>query len=784
MSRKISRGKIRTDLGPKSLGWTGGLRLAKVTRVDPRKLVVDLVTVTGQMAVHEDVQLTFPNAGARHFIGALPEVTDLCVIGYAKQKAGETLQPFILSWVVPNAMMGYDWIISQFTSQDELDLTPTVKEALKGLVGRRRHKRILINEGNVLASSSQGADLLLNESATLANRRGNELSLRDQDQALVLRTLQQFHVGAGFRIYGGMVQRDGTFLPSQMFHDDVVWSSTRQVDASGQPLYSHELDPTENSGALNPAEVFGTDTGFPANINPETLLPRGLFVDASGNRYDDKVTPDIVYGGKPIFRVSTDGIRKNSAGDSTSDSYTEYRIEVAHTSDGRLPVSEETDGVEIDRLPPSPPGAQGVTDLLNKSKNSPMVEFVLGTAIGNDPFGDRESYGVPLKPVLYTKDGKLSPGLVPIEPGDPVEDQAAFLLRVRNPSDPAAPDAFMAITKGGTFRSYFPGRGSKGQQEFYQTGKQMTLGLDSDGSGFQMDSEGSIALVNTAKGRATDNVGVEITSIGGAVSISAGGAATGNPDGADALILSSSQGAKIEAKTRVKIAAPTVSIDDANAVTITANTAVQIKSGTSTTVNTNTLGVTVTGRADYTYGGPKDGLATNGPSRVTTFAATPLTGAIGGVVDDYTVVFGGRKETFLVGRHDTQILMGSYNVSTAAIPLPTAGFGDGVNLSAGPLLLDQKLELASPLGGGGATLTANLGNATLRATKGQAVIQGVVGVSVMSPTVINMTAPLVQVVVPTATPGGVLSDGCIDGLTGRPFLLSGTVGVATFRAGA
>ena len=779
---KVSRGRIRTELAPKSLGWTSGLRLAKVTRVDNRKLVVDLVTVTGQMATHDDVQLTFPNAGSRHFVGALPETGDLCVIGFSKQKAGETIQPFILSWVVPSASMGYDWIISQFTSPDELDMTPTVKEALKGLVGRRRHKRVVINEGNVLASSSQGADLLLNESATMTNRRGNELVLRDQDQALVLRTLQQFHVGAGFRVYGGMVQRDGTYIPTQMFQDGVSWDSSRQVDASGKPLLSYQLDETENAGALKIPSVFKRGD-FPANLNPETLLSRGLFTDLDGNQYDDRVTPDLVYGGKSIFRVSSSGILQNSASDATSDAYSEYRIEVSHTSDGRLPVSEQTDGVDIDRLPPSPPGGSGKPDLLNKSKASPLVEFVLGTAVGNDPFGARDSYGVPLKPVLYNKDGKLSPGIVPIEEGDSELEQAAFLLRVRNPSDPSAPDAFMAITKGGTFRSYFPGKGSKGQQEFYQTGKQMALGQDSDGSSFQVDAEGTIALVNTAKGRGTDNVGVEVSSVGGAVKVFAGGAATGEPGVRDALQLSSAQGAKLEAKTRIKISAPAISLDDADSVNVSANSSVQVQSGTTIGVSTKALGVTVAGRADYTYGGPKDGLATNGPSRVTTFAASPLTGAIGGVVDDYTVVFGGRKETFLVGRHDTQITMGSYNVSTASLPIPTAGFGDGINLSAGPLLLDQKLELASPLGGGGATLTANLGNVTLRATKGQAVIQGVVGVNVQSAGAVTITAPYVQAVVPTATPGSVMSDGCIDGLTGRPFITSGTIGVPTFRVG-
>ena len=47
---------------------------------------------------------------------------------------------------------------------------------------------------------------------------------------------------------------------------------------------------------------------------------------------------------------------------------------------------------------------------------------------------------------------------------------------------------------------------------------------------------------------------------------------------------------------------------------------------------------------------------------------------------------------------------------------------------------------------------------------------------------VGIAAPFVRVTAPGPF-GGVLTDGCIDSLTGRPFLLSGTIGAPSFRVG-
>ena len=116
-------------------------------------------------------------------------------------------------------------------------------------------------------SSSQGSDLVLNESVLLSNRRSNEIVLRDQDQAIVMRSLQQFHAMSGARVYGGMVQRDARSLPKEMFSDGIKWDSSIQLDGSGKPYYpladGFEQDPIEN-GKLTPHPLFqrGSDSVY------------------------------------------------------------------------------------------------------------------------------------------------------------------------------------------------------------------------------------------------------------------------------------------------------------------------------------------------------------------------------------------------------------------------------------------------------------------------------------------------------------------------------------------
>ena len=362
-NRKMSRSEARLiglnrknvhKLSP-SRSKTWGLSLARVVRVDAITHEITLRVFTGEddEFQHTAVVNSYPAAGARHFMGALPEPDDVCVIAWM---ATEPRTPVIVAWVPISLTAGMEWLPVQDFLPTEVDMNPKTQSQFEGIYSRRRHKMRAMATGDILMSSSSGSDILLDEGVLITNRRANEIRLRDQDQALICRSLQQFHAMAGVRQYSGMVQRDGRLLPARMISDGIAWAAGKQQDG-GFPIPSSLLgDSTVREGGLTPHAVFQrSDPSFPfpdsgqffsENLDPYNFLQKGLLIGPDGFALEG-VTSDVEYGGKPIFRVSSE-LGNAVQGSKT---LTEHRIEIDHSSDGRLPVTEQTDGFDADRLP-------------------------------------------------------------------------------------------------------------------------------------------------------------------------------------------------------------------------------------------------------------------------------------------------------------------------------------------------------------------------------------------------------------------------------------------------
>lgn len=807
----VSQGQMDLDL--KSAGTSatsaaaqgGGLdalfKVASVQRVDPKRMIVDLITLTGGTTPFKAVPLSFGSAGARTFCGVLPEVNDNCVIGFAPKESGRTRQPYIVGWLIPGTGVGYDWVPEQPASPLEQPNTKAMDDRLEGLFSPRRHKLHNLSPGNGLMSSSQGADLILDESATLVNRRGNELVLRDQDQALVVRTLQQFHAGAGFRIYGGMVQRDATLLPTQMFSDGVDWDSYGQLTEAGEAASVSSLGDGDPEGWFTPADIFARDpdTGEPknpqivaGNLDPFSALQRGLYLDAEGEVYDNLVLPSAVYGGKPIYRVSqgTGGGRDNAVL-SKVPTLTEYRIEVAHTSDGTLPVTEQTDGIDVDRMPAAVPT---IGDSLNDSPSEPFVELVMGTVVGNDAIGSREQYGLPLMAEVY-KGGEFAPKITSAVGADP-SSQLAFMIRVKNPDAPEAPPAFWGITKGGALKSYFPGHGSETAQEHYQTGKTLHLGNTPDGTSFNVQASGVVSLTNESVSRASDNVGAEVVAMqaglnlygGGAINEGGNSAAPSDSDQAAAASLEPSPAVRIKSAVDTLIEAPngktfirspSIILDNAATITETASSSLSMSSGDSMSMTANSMNITVNGKALNTFGGPKNSSPTNGALRETQFTGTPLTGCLGGAVDEQSITYGGRTETQTLGKRSILCKVGGVSLETMSPGNPLEiGAGASAAMSAGAPGLANSV-VSGLLSAQMSSLIPGA-SVSMKAVAGKATVEGSVGVNVTTLGQLALKGSFVKVSVMGAS-GGVLTDGCIDSLTGSTFLSAGTIGTPTFR---
>ena len=123
-----------------------------------------------------------------------------------------------------------------------------------------------------------------------------------------------------------------------------------------------------------------------------------------------------------------------------------------------------------------------------------------------------------------------------------------------------------------------------------------------------------------------------------------------------------------------------------------------------------------------------------------------------------------------------QRVHGSFNINTMGPGLPAFGPGAGFSIGTGLPLLDNTV-MATPAS---LSMLANLGPATITSTKAAVVVTGVAGTLLNSSALVQAAAPFVHVIAP-GLPGGVVTDGCLDSLTGRPLLLSGTVGAPGFR---
>jgi hypothetical protein len=752
------------DLGPnasqESLG-KDGLQTAIVTYVDYETLRVSIRMVTGEEYTRLPFAMTFPGAGARRFLGSLPEVGDMCIVGYAAT-SGVHQTPIILGWYVPGATAGHDWWPTQPFSNDEFGFTAAEQERYKGIVDRTRHKLRHVRPGEVLASSSQGSDLVLNEGVTLTNRRGGEVRLRDQDQAFLVRSVVEYHALSGARVYAGTVHREGILLPSSVVSDGTQYDTLRLQDASGNPVLVNGLS-LKNAALAPPTGTYLANSVFDqlpmGSVNPNLVLRNGLFFDSSG-RVAPGTVSDATYGGKSLFRVAASADATNAAGDASIRSLTEYRVEVAHTSDGTLPVTEQTDGFDADRLPPTDPRA-GAESSANRSTNAAYIESVIGTVVGNDPFSTlgRQQYGHPLRPIVFPTPS-IATGL-----GTNMAEHAASLFRITPPLDPKADPTWWSTTKDGRFKASIAGpKGSPSVEALMSNGFQVATGK---GSALGISPEGTVRI-NAKEGNSQTNLGVEVSSDTGAVRIYAGGNSTsGGPlqrtaptTGGEAalpgLSLEARQNVLVKAGKSITLSAPELLIQDNGKLNLTANTAVNVSAGDTLTTTAKKSYATTTGKSVQTFGGPTDANPANGPVREVVIAATPGTGFVGGVADRYTMSYGDRVESFLFGNHTTSVSAGDMTYETD-IGTFTA--------KAGTSQLQLSETEAELRGAQGVRVTAMAGAATL---------EGATTAFVFATSTVGLRGAVVHL---TATTGGksgpIVSGADLDPLTGIPLLALG-----------
>lgn len=745
------------------------LSVATVIQVDWEKHAVTLRTDNGETFENSPIMLTHPGAGARHFLGAMPMAGDVALVGWGAGESGRSRQPYVVGWFAsPTA--GYDWWVLQPFGQDEFDLTPTQKEKFEGLASRTRYKLRHMLPGNIVASSGQGADMVLDESVLLSNRRGNEILLRDQDQAIVFRSLQQFHAGAGFRVYSGLVQREANRLPTTMFSDGVEWAAPQQLDEQGLPLDGSGLAKSAiTSGYMTPNKVFQRDADgdmlatftdadgkpvfpFGGGVDPYVFLQKGLFIDTSGA----SMVPanDASYGGKVLYRVSEEG--SNAVTNPQVGALTEYRVEVALTSNGTLPVTEQTDGFDADRLPDTVPR---LPSGLNDAIAAPFIEFVMGSVVGNDPFSlpGRALYGVPLRATVFDAiDATEASPTIAGGLGVDMAEHAAFLFRLTPPTTLASAPTFWSVTKDGQARFSIAGPGTGFSAEgSFTSGLRLFAGSTPGGESFRLNAKGRITL--RAEGGDAAGTGVEVSS-GGTVLIQGGGQvpAPGAATPLPGVALKSDTDLVIQAAKSIRLSASKLDLMNIKNLTLATSAGLVLSSGDSISQSSKTRDVTSMGKSTESFSGPKDGLPTNGSVREINVNTTPATGFIGGTADKYSLLYGNRSETIYAGGHDTTVAVGNARYSV--------GVGTWTASSGANTIVANS---------GGVAVFAATGAATFAAAAGATSVAGSLGVTVTSVGPVVIRGAVVTLSAPGVKVGGIVSSADIDPLSGLPLLLLG-----------
>jgi hypothetical protein len=774
----ISSEKARKDRERMRPDFGSSLGIAKVINLDYEEFFVTLKTIFGTPSsfVRAPVPMTFPGAGARHFFAAMPQVGDYCVIGWMNQESSQKGErsPVILAWMLPGVWPGRDWVTTAEFEKDEYDIeSPKDKALYDGIFNPIRHKLRHIQPGNIVGSSAQGADLVLDEGVTLANRRGNEFRLRDQDQAAITRALQRFDALAGVRSYHGMVQRDAALLAPYMVSDGLKWDAKKQMEG-GEPIAQGDLpsDPDAFEGLLTPAGVFRKNKdqdgtfrrpGFQLgqDLDPYEFLKRGGFLNSSGFVVEDnKHEPSAIYGGKPILRVAAQN-SANATLDPDARTLTEYRVEVTHTSDGRLPVTEQTDMFDAERLPPN--DQKGTKEV---PPNSPFIEWVLGSVVGNDVYSEsgRQQYGVPLKAVIFDG-GKAAPRLepiaLPVDPNNqevpvPLEEHAATLFRL-SPVSGASPGTFWSVNKKGQLKASIGGPTGENSVEAFLNG---ALKLQAAG-GFDFNQAGSLNLSSSSRGS------IGITAEEGSVRIFGNGPVKDSSAMGERLFgtgrgESDLPAVRIEARTNAHLKAGKKVLVTGNEVDIQGpsvhlrgNQEVQIDAVDRIGMSTETLSKTINGKASESYSGPKNLLPTNGALHERSYSHL-----FAGTCEDVTYNLGDREELFILGNHDTTILIGDQSYTSVVGKFRAQG-------------TTSFMELAPS----GITGTALVGSVALTATAGSASMTGLSSASLISlagPAIVRGATSVYLGAPVTGTDfGGILASCSREPFTNLPFITWG-----------
>lgn len=642
---------------------------ARIVHVDTETMVCSIRLDTGFGEYH-DVPIPAPGGGGpRSWSGTVPERGSKVIIGWKKEGQGNrAFKPYILEFMTAGIYLARDY--EPFSTVDPADAKSAINQIpeLENDPGVNleivRLKNRKVYAGDYVASSSGGADILLDRDAFMTNRAGNEFRLRDADQTAILQTINEFVSNAAGYYRRGLIKRNAySFLP--------------------------DLFPEDEKGKV-PTAISKDSPAYPL------LLQFGL-IDAEGKKtfpddpdepfYPAVVTPD----GQHIAYI-THGEHDHSFS-GTDLCYVEDRKELRHLSNGVMAVTEEGDGFQID--PPYPV----------------FIEDVYGTVVGNDFHSDggRPLYKRALKMAVFKNLEQGAPSDAPtFEAVDTIQDLnimddigLARLFRVMSPN--GSNQFAFGVSKEGRVYMHIP--------------KSRVGTPDMKGKSVDLNIQGLVKAIIGADGNSR-NTSLDLKLIGG-LNIDIGRNEAGNSievtlhGGVLQRIINNP--ASNAPAFQQQVGGSSLKTISATDMSVVGGNSVEEIGGDKSTVATSILANAGAGGYKVTTAGDW-GMTVLGKTQRQFAQLSTSTWALGKMsmilagVDTRTHLAGAVSHTLVAGAMSTTVATGAYSVTAAAGSMSfTVGAGSmSATVGAGSLSLT--------CGGGPVSITSGLINSITAAT--------------------------------------------------------------------
>jgi hypothetical protein len=560
-------------------------------------------------------------------------------------------------------------------------------------------------------------------------------SLKDVEDPVRFK-MQKLYEGEvyGASKYGSEFLLDeNIYISNSTLNEISLRAADQSINLNALNTYLNNAGLRVMSGLAHRNELLSDPNFNNANVSFPTYLTSEGIPYYTPN-FSSPINKDFPYGKQTL--------------DDDNDGFVEHRIEVKEMTSPLMPVTNSNSGVDVDSF--YKVRADGETD-------KPLVIQVLGTLVGNDPVGGKETYGKILKPKIFPNTtalrGQLTEEACLADEGinETITTAAAYALKFPNTDT-----AFYVNKQGKAFYNYGASSSAdplgggesveinlKGAAKVYMGTNEDKLRSFTFGTGggvktdWGFDNERSLSWDATfgrgvfwhIKGNASDNTALNMF-IEGTVN----------------KLITSSRLTDVRADDIIRVGGK---LEER----ITGNRVTNIINNRNTNIGGSSNDVVI-GHYDQVMSAGKS-LTINGPDYAAGSSVADSTKILVGNSEFEIQTVGDRTEKLSVGSHKTEILTGSKETKI------TAG--------------SYKVDVTT----GSIKIKTKLGAVDIKSSGGVVTVDGGIKTAIKSKAIVEVDAPQVLIGLKGNVVGGVVTGGPTgnhrDYITGLPLVGSFSV---------